>query len=280
MSAFYDNDLTDAGRSLLLEMQMGAKFQPTKIVMGSGYMPAGKTTRTMTAVASPVIELSLNKYAKMSNTTSVFGAAFSNEEVTEPFFYRELGLYARAVYADGTETEEVLYSYGNAGDTAEEIPAYGTNTVVSRQLDLLVYIGNDTEVVVEFAGSVYVDYQTFSEAIATLEDEKADTDFVLDSVYSLSRDIVIINEKITDEAERINSLFVRVNETDLEVSGIKTGMERLERLIHENAAKIDSLWDAILTDITANHVIVDFDTLDGFILVGGVWYDSVNRIEV
>ena len=36
MSAFYDNNVTDVGRLLLGDVQMGASFVPTKIVIGKG----------------------------------------------------------------------------------------------------------------------------------------------------------------------------------------------------------------------------------------------------
>lgn len=176
MSAFYDNNITDAGRLLLAEIQSGAKFVPTKIVIGSGYMPQGKTTRTMTDVAEVVKELSLNKIQKTSDGSVIFGASFSNEDILEPFYYRELGLYVKGVYynAEGepsNETEEVLYSYGNAGDNAELIPAYSEGSITERQLDLIVYIGNDTEVVVNIESGMYVTMPVFTEQIENINKE-------------------------------------------------------------------------------------------------------------
>ena len=146
MSAFFDNNITDVGRFLWQEMQAGGVFIPTKIVIGSGYIPAGKTTRTITDVVSPVKEIKLNKKSKMPNGDFIIGGIFTNEEITEPFYYRELSLYAKVQKPDGTFTAETLYSYGNAGNSAEIIPAYSTETSIERQLDLLTYIGNDTEV--------------------------------------------------------------------------------------------------------------------------------------
>ena len=113
MSAFYDNNVTDVGRLLLGDVQMGASFVPTKIVIGKGYLPQGKTTRTMTDVADVVKELALNKATKNPDGDAIFGAIFSNEDIQEAFYYRELGLYAKGVYynqSGGVErdTAEVL----------------------------------------------------------------------------------------------------------------------------------------------------------------------------
>lgn len=172
MAVFFDNSITDVGRQLWAEMQAGGSFTPTRIVIGSGYMPASKTSRTMTAVAEPVQSIELNKAQAQPDGDYIFGGAFSNKDVAQAFYYRELALYAKVKRADGTETAETLYSYGNAGENAELIPAYGAGTVVEKQLDLLVYIGNDAEVTVNISTGVYVDREEFNEAIASITPEK------------------------------------------------------------------------------------------------------------
>lgn len=186
MSAFYDNNVTDVGRLLLGDVQMGASFVPTKIVIGKGYLPQGKTTRTMTDVADVVKELALNKATKNPDGDAIFGAIFSNEDIQEAFYYRELGLYAKGVYYNQSggverETAEVLYSYGNAGENAELIPAYSTGSVVERQLDLLVYIGNDTEVNLEIETGLYVTIPVFNDTVERLENDIEEVRYIVDS---------------------------------------------------------------------------------------------------
>ena len=161
MANFQNNAITDNGRALLSHVQMGAVFTPTKIVLGSGYMPAGKTPRTMTAVQSAVATLSLSKKERTNDGKFIVGGVYSNQQITEQWYFRELGLYAKAVYpAEGDQPEvevpEVLYSYGNAGDTAELMPAYGTGTLVERQIDIVIYIGNDAQVDLTRESSIYV----------------------------------------------------------------------------------------------------------------------------
>ena len=280
MSAFYDNNITDKGRQLMGDIQMGAKFTPTRVVIGSGYLPTGVTTRTITEVVAVVKTLPLNKAQKLTTGDAVFGAAFSNEDVTEAFYYRELGLYAKGVYADGTETAEILYSYGNAGANAELIPAYSTNSIVSRQLDLIVYIGNDAQVELTIQGGVYVDFPTFDAAIAELQENKADVSYVQETFYNVAQDIVRLDEEIGVEAARIDDLIGRADLTNNEFVILRAEMQRIEGKVNENAAKVSSLWDALLTDITANQVIVDFDDLTGFTLTGGVWNSPLYRLEV
>lgn len=147
MGVFSNNAITDSGRILLSYVEMGAIFTPTRIVMGSGTLPSGTTARTIKDVVEPVKELTINKKKRGNDGTVTLGGKYSNQDVTTGFYFRELALYAKAVDTEGAEAAaEVLYSYGNAGSTADFMPAYTTGQPVERQIDLVAYIGNDTKV--------------------------------------------------------------------------------------------------------------------------------------
>lgn len=183
MSAFFDNSITDGGRQLYAEMQAGGTFVPTRIVIGSGYLPTGKTTRTVTSVAEPVKSIELNKKEKLNDGDFVIGGVFTNEDITAAFYYRELALYAKVVRADETETAETLYSYGNAGANAELIPAYSTDTAIERQLDILTYIGNDAVVKIEVESGVYVSKNTYDADMATVKRNIKNGILIFEDVY-------------------------------------------------------------------------------------------------
>lgn len=202
MSAFYDNHITDLGRILLGDIQMGASFVPTKIVIGKGYMPQGKTTQTMTDVVDVVKELPLNKAIKNPDGDAIFGTVFTNEDIQQSFYYRELALYAKGVYFNQSgeterETDEILYSYGNAGDTAELIPAYSTGNVVERQLDLIVYIGNDAEVHLKMETGVYVTIPVFNDIVEQIDKR-------INAVWDT---IQVIDEQVKQNAEDIQKIM-------------------------------------------------------------------------
>lgn len=170
MANFSNNAITDAGRGLFAEVQAGAVFIPTRIVIGSGEMPAGKTPKTMTAVASPVASLAINKKERTPDGKAIYGGVYSNRDITTAFYFRELALYAKAEYRDENgnvlrSVPEVLYSYGNAGSTADFMPAYSTNTVVERQMDLVVYVGNDTAIDLTIESGIYVTRDEFDLAM-------------------------------------------------------------------------------------------------------------------
>ena len=166
MGNFSNNAITDVGRMLLADVQSGAVFTPTRIVMGSGSMPSGATAQGMTNVITPVKSLAINKKKRTPDGKCVFGGVYTNEEVTEPFYFRELALYAKAVYLneDGSvksEGAETLYSYGNAGSTADYMPAYSTSTVVEKQMDLVTWVGNDAQVDLTIESGLHITHEDF-----------------------------------------------------------------------------------------------------------------------
>lgn len=168
MGYFTNNSITDVGRMLLADVQAGAIFTPTRIVIGSGSMAGGATAQEMTDVIAPVKSLTINRKKRTTDGKCIFGGVYTNEEVTEPFYFRELALYAKAVYLneDGSikaEGSETLYSYGNAGETADYMPAYSSSTVVEKQLDLVIWIGNDAQVDLTIESGVYVPQKIFDD---------------------------------------------------------------------------------------------------------------------
>ena len=176
MANFQNNSITEYGRLLLAEVQAGAVFIPTRIVLGSGNLPAGKEPTTMTDVVSPVKDLNINKKEKTPDGKVVFGGAYDNQGVTKPFYLRELALYARAEYRneDGSvkkAVDEVLYSYGNAGATADYMPAYSTETVVEKQLDIVVYVGNSAKVELTIASGTAMTVEMGEQMVDGLRQE-------------------------------------------------------------------------------------------------------------
>lgn len=171
MSVFYNNDITNKGRQLFALMQDGGKFMPTRIVMGSGYMPQGTTTRTINDVVIPFATLEINKSSPKENGDFMLGGLFTNSDLTQDEYFRELGLYAKVEKSDGSMTEEMLYSYGNAFDNAELIPKYGVDTAIERQLDIITYVGNDANVVVEVSSGIFVDKKELSAELAKKENK-------------------------------------------------------------------------------------------------------------
>lgn len=146
MSGFDVNAITDAG-SLLIAKVMASRgsITFTRIVMGDGYMPSSQVPEHMTAVVSPKATMDITKCEVTGNGAAVVGGRYDNSEQSQDFEWRELGLYAK-----DPDLGEILYSYGNTGESAETIPAGGGATAIEKLIDVVTYVGNDVSVTAEF----------------------------------------------------------------------------------------------------------------------------------
>lgn len=168
--ARFNNAITENGRLLLAHAQAGAVLIPTKIVIGSGTISAGQTLITMTSVVSPIKELPINKKETAPDGKYIVGCMYSNADISTAFYFRELAVFMRAEYrdADGTvmqDVPEVLYSYGNSGTTADYMPEYSTGTVVEKQIDLVVWVGNTATVDLTIASGVYLTKEVLDQVL-------------------------------------------------------------------------------------------------------------------
>lgn len=186
--ATFNNAITENGRLMLAHAQAGAVLIPTRIVLGSGNIPAGQTAATMTAVVSPVKELSVNKKEPAPDGKYIVGGVYTNADINTAFYFRELAVYMRAEYrdADGTVTRnvaEILYAYGNSGTTADYMPAYSTSTVVEKQIDLVVWVGNSATVDLTIDSGVYMTRENMATILAELEQMIVMTDATTGAKY-------------------------------------------------------------------------------------------------
>jgi hypothetical protein len=173
MAGLYDMVYTLAGRNLLADIiAKEATLDITKIVVGKGYVPDEKNMEEMETVAVPVMELPIKKKTRVEERPQIIiGSEFDNTNIENPFYYRELGVYAKGIYPDGSESEETLYLYGNAGDSAEYIPAHSGSVVVEKRIDVIVYVGGKTNVSLEVAEAFYTTKEELEEAVQKLESE-------------------------------------------------------------------------------------------------------------
>lgn len=199
MGNFSNFSITDKGRILFSDVQAGAVLVPTKIVIGSGTMASGTTPAMMTAVVSPVKELIINKRERTPDGKAVFGGMYSNRDVTASFYYRELALYCKAEYRDanGSVTrslDEVLYAYGNSGTSADLMPAYDTNAVVEKQIDVLVWVGNDAAVELTVESGILVTQAQLAAAIAAIDTSIPDISTGRKYKFGIENGVVYLEE--------------------------------------------------------------------------------------
>lgn len=248
MAAFINNDITTAGLIVLAKGVAGQKINYTKIVLGDGYLEEGQTPRTLTGVVSPKATVDITKLKINGDGTVAVGGIFTNGDETEGFYYRELGLYAED---PDPEVGEVLYCYGNCGDLAEWIPPTGGATIVEKTIDIVTAIGTATNV------TAYIP----ADAYATKED------------YETYKAIALAAQAIANEAIEIARQAVKT------ANEAKQATIDLNKAVTQNTSKIQTLWDAVFSEITSNPFQITFVDLSGITLSSGIWNATLQRLE-
>lgn len=248
MAAFINNDITTAGLIVLAKGVAGQKINYTKIVLGDGYLEEGQTPRTLTGVVSPKATVDITKLKINGDGTVAVGGIFTNGDETDGFYYRELGLYAED---PDPEVGEVLYCYGNCGDLAEWIPPSGGATIVEKTIDIVTAIGTATNV------TAYIP----ADAYATKED------------YETYKAIALAAQAIANEAIEIARQAVQT------ANEAKQDTIDLNKAVTQNTSKIQTLWDAVFSEITSNPFQITFVDLSGITLSSGIWNATLQRLE-
>ena len=248
MGAFVNSTVTAQGILAAAKSLSGKHLVFTKIVMGDGFLSEGQTVETLDKVISPKVTVDIVRKSVQSANTAILGGVFTNQGLEDGFYWRELGLYAEDPDED---VGEILFSYGNAGELAEYIPADGGNTVIEKNIDVLTYVGNAANVSIYIAPDAYPTKADFDElaqkvaaGIATAEEAKS----------------------IAMEARNFGQLALdRVDE--------------FGRILDGNTSKVQTLWDAVFSEVVANPFLIDFNDLDGIKLTSGVWNADRARLE-
>lgn len=248
MAAFINNDITAAGLIVLAKGAAGEKINYTRIVLGDGYLEEGQTPRFLTDVVSPKASIDITKLKVNTDGTVAVGGIFTNDQTSDGFYYRELGLYAED---PDPNVGEILYCYGNCGDLAEWIPPTGGATIVEKTIDIVTVIGTATNV------TAYIP----ADAYATKED------------YENYKKIALAAQKTANKAIDLAGRAVSI------AMAAQQAVIDLTKAVAQNTGKIATLWDAVFSDITTNPFQITFADLSGITLTSGVWNAPLQRLE-
>jgi len=137
MARFNDMKITSAGKSIFAKAIAGKAIEFTKAVLGSGGAKTGADIESMTNVITPVIEESVKIEENSDKRCATIIVTVDNSSLSSDVAISEIGLFCK----DPDTQEEVMYSYANAPDTSDIIPA-ASNGEITWEMQLLVYIDN------------------------------------------------------------------------------------------------------------------------------------------
>ncbi|OPG98416.1 hypothetical protein B2I21_08685 [Chryseobacterium mucoviscidosis] len=168
MGAFNAKGLTNKGIALQAKAQAGAQLHYTKFMIGDGNLGANPIG-PLTNLISPKLTLGITSKEMTPPDRATLMMVVDNQNVTTGFYWRELGLYAQ-----DPDEGEILYWYGNAGATADFIPAGGGSDIFQEQFALHVFVGTATNVTAIIDTSLI--YATVDQVNEALEESKEYTD--------------------------------------------------------------------------------------------------------
>ena len=133
---------TTAGKALLTRNIAGEQIRFTTIQMGSGYISG--SIDAMTALVK--VEATVSASAKNEDGQYVnVSAAFTNQSLENGFYWREIGVFAANPSAPNDRSQDILYCYQNAYDTAEFIPPPSAATI-EKGISIPIIVGDTSKV--------------------------------------------------------------------------------------------------------------------------------------
>ncbi|MEC0269048.1 phage tail protein [Paenibacillus anseongense] len=140
MSAFGGLQITNKGRALQAKAQIGTTIHYNRIAIGDGSL-SGQVIAELNELVHEKKSLTISKLKTLTGGLAAVGAPLSNQDISTGFYFREIG-----VFAQDPDIGEILYCYGNAGQTADYIPAGGEEDILEREIDVITIVGNTANV--------------------------------------------------------------------------------------------------------------------------------------
>lgn len=162
MASFGRLVLTSAGLQAQAMAQGGTALKFSKIKMGDGTVTGN--IAALTDLKSAKVTLNITD-GELKNSSYTVAAFFSNEDLTEGFYWKEIGLFI-----EDASGKDVLYAYANAGSNYDFIPAT-QDEAYAKWIRVAVAVGNATNIsIADYDGIIYLDYLTFENYKAEAEE--------------------------------------------------------------------------------------------------------------
>lgn len=138
--------MTNNGLRLLTLSQTGTKIEFTKLKVGDGFI-TNETVSELNDLINVIDEITIKSTDILEENGKISMVANGSiHQITNDFYFRELGLFA----IDPETEKEVLYAYLNKGEDAGLIPRISSQASVQEAVSMIVTIGNATNIIVNY----------------------------------------------------------------------------------------------------------------------------------
>ena len=137
MAKYSNIKLTQKGLDMAINADKSKKLIYTHIGIGDGRLVDSEDVLNLTEMKSRKIFADISDINNDSKNQVTLETIVSNKVVTQGFYAREIGIYAKL----GESGTEVLYAYANAGDEADYMPDK-TQPIDELKLKITLIVGN------------------------------------------------------------------------------------------------------------------------------------------
>lgn len=205
--------LTNAGRYIITRIIAGLNVTFKRIALGDGFDYNTEGFSQRTTLVNEVKSLT-NLTMKITSTNVIeLLAKFSTGDLTDSFYFREIGVY---IVDPDDESQEILYAYGNKNDKGEYLTPHVDNYAIQKELPCLLSCG--------VASNVHINVS--DNQLTTTIDFK-ESDWVLDEkteIYSLN--LGEINESLrifkTTTGGKVQTSLVEINRDSTNLTTLKS----------------------------------------------------------
>lgn len=152
--------LTEKGRDLQAKAEAGTKLVFTRVKIGDGQ---GGDYNLLNNLVKPKKDLSINSIKAEGDGLCRIRTHISNIGLEVGLFVYEIGLFA-----NDPDVGEILYGVTTA-TTPDYLPPAGGTTLVNHQFDIVIIVGNATEIHANIATDGYVSKADFDEWTRKME---------------------------------------------------------------------------------------------------------------
>lgn len=135
--------LTNEGASIMAKIIAGTPVTFTRIAIGDGFDYDVDNFTQRTKLVNEVLSLTDLTMVIENETTVTFTGEFTQSQLQNSFWYRELGLY---VQDPENPEQEILYAYGNRNDNAEYITPNVEGYEILKEIKLYTIVGTSANV--------------------------------------------------------------------------------------------------------------------------------------
>lgn len=205
--------LTNAGRDIITRIIAGLNVTFKRIALGDGFDYNTEGFSQRTTLVNEVKSLT-NLTMKITSTNVIeLLAKFSKGDLTDSFYFREIGVY---IVDPDDESQEILYAYGNKNDKGEYLTPHVDNYAIQKELPCLLSCG--------VASNVHINVS--DNQLTTTIDFK-ESDWILDEkteIYSLN--LGEINESLrifkTTTGGKVQTSLVEINRDSTNLTTLKS----------------------------------------------------------